>query len=104
MPGLFLDADGAYRAALGCGDGLRHLLRRDGAGLCHSQNALHAEHCGSQPGALGTADAQFRVYECIHANTSFAESIARFAANYALCKRFAVWYNKTAGNRQEEIR
>ena len=32
-----LGADGAYRAALGCGDGLRHLLRRDRAGLCHSQ-------------------------------------------------------------------
>jgi arsenate reductase len=83
MPGLFLDADGTYRAALGCGNGLRNLLRRDGAGLGHSQNPLHAEHRGAQPGALGTADAQLRVYKCVHANTSFAESMARFAANYA---------------------
>ena len=75
MPGLFLNADGAYRAALGCGDGLRHLLRRDGAGLCHSQNPLHAEHSGAQPGALGTADAQLRVYECVHANTSLRKAL-----------------------------
>ena len=54
---------------------LRHLLRRDGAGLCHSQNALHAEHGGAQPGALGTADAQFRVYECVHANTSLRKAL-----------------------------
>ena len=104
MPGLFLNADGAYRAALGCGDGLRHLLRRDGAGLCHSQNPLHAEHGGAQPGTLGTADTQFRVYECVHANTSLRKEHCPFCRKLCLCKRFAVWYNKTAGNRQEEIR
>lgn len=66
----------------GCGDGLRHLLRRDGAGLCHSQNSLHAEHCGAQPGALySRCTVQgLRMRSCKHL---LAESIARFAANYA---------------------
>ena len=49
VPGLFLDADGAYRAALGCGDGLRHLLRRDGAGLRHSQNPSMRNTAGHSP-------------------------------------------------------
>lgn len=103
MPGLFLDADGAYRAALSCGDGLRHLLRRDGAGLCHSQNALHAEHGGAQPGALvqpmhssGSTNAFMQTPPC--------GKHCPFCRKLCLCKRFTVWYNKTAGNRQEEIR
>ena len=103
MPGLFLDADGAYRAALGCGDGLRHLLRRDGAWLCHSQNPLHAEHGGAQPGALySRCTAQgLRMHSCKHL---LCGKHCPFCRKLCLCKRFAVWYNKTAGNRQEEIR
>ena len=34
---LFLDPDSAHRAGIGGIHGLRHLLRRDRAGLCHSQ-------------------------------------------------------------------
>ena len=94
MPGLFLDADGAYRAALGCGDGLRHLLRRDGAGLGHGQHALHAEYGGSQPGALGAADAQVRVNECDHKicllRMMSVASMGGFGAKYARHLRAAV--------------
>ena len=102
MPGLFLDADGAYRAALSCGDGLRHLLRRDGPGSATARTPP----CGTrraQPGALvqpmhssGSTNAFMQTPPC--------GKHCPFCRKLCLCKRFTVWYNKTAGNRQEEIR
>ena len=38
-----------------------------GTGL---RDMLHAEYGGTQPGALGAADAEFRVYECFHVGTT----------------------------------
>ena len=74
------------------------------AGLCPAVFRMEGVLAVAEPGALGTADAQLRVYECVHANTSLRKEHCPFCRKLCLCKRFAVWYNKTAGNRQEEIR
>ena len=83
MPGLFLNADGAYRAALGCGDGLP---APSSGGMGPGSATARTPSCGTLRGtARRTGYSRctvqgLRMRSCKHL---LAESIARFAANYA---------------------
>ena len=69
-------ADGADRAALGGGDGLRHVLAGDIARDGDGKRPLHREYLGAKAGALGAADAEIGVDDRFHGVPSFCRQSA----------------------------
>ena len=70
-------ADGADRAALGGGDGLRHVLAGDIARDGDGKRPLHLEYLGAKAGALGAADAEIGVDDRFHGIASFGSYCRR---------------------------
>ena len=67
----------AHRAGVGGVHSQRHLVGRDVAGDGDSQSPFHLVYLGAEPGALGAADAEFRVYECFHVGTTSIQNKKR---------------------------
>ena len=67
----------AHRAGVGGVHSQRHLVGRDVAGDGDSQSPFHLVYLGAEPGTLGAADAEFRVYECLHVGTTSIQNKKR---------------------------
>ena len=67
----------AHRAGVGGAHSQRHLVGRDVAGDGDSQSPFHLVYLGAEPGTLGAADAEFRVYECFNVGTTSIQNKKR---------------------------
>ena len=67
----------AHRAGVGGVHGQRHLVGRNVTGDGDGQSPFHLVYLGAEPGTLGAADAEFRVYECFHVGTTSIQNKKR---------------------------